>query len=130
MSTPSFPSRYLSIWLRRLPTDRLARHRAPGPDERAPLVVVHMVKSALRIAAMNDAAVRLGLTVGLALADACARHPALQVASSDPEADRRLLEAVADWCDRYTPLVGIERGIHNPGRRVWIPGPVLRAVLE
>ena len=25
-----------------------------------------------------------------------------------PEADRRLLEAVADWCDRYTPLVGLD----------------------
>ncbi len=67
-----------------------------------------MVKSALRIAAMNDAAARLGLTVGLALADARARHPALEVAPSDPAADRGLLEAIADWCDRYTPLVGID----------------------
>ena len=67
-----------------------------------------MVKSALRIAAMNDAAARLGLTVGTALADARARHPALEVASSDPAADQGLLEAIADWCDRYTPLVGID----------------------
>ena len=67
-----------------------------------------MVKSALRIAAMNDAAARLGLTVGTALADARARHPALEVAPSDPAADRGLLDAIADWCDRYTPLVGID----------------------
>ena len=67
-----------------------------------------MVKSALRISAMNDAAARLGLTIGTALADARARHPALQVAPSDPGADQRLIEAVADWCDRYTPLVGID----------------------
>ena len=67
-----------------------------------------MVKSALRIAAMNDAAARLRLTVGTALADARARHPTLQVAQSDPAADQRLLDAVADWCDRYTPLVGID----------------------
>ncbi|MFY9734395.1 MAG: DNA polymerase Y family protein, partial [Rhodoplanes sp.] len=104
------PSRYLSIWLRRLATDRLTRRRVSAPDdgEHAPLVVAHMVKSALRIAAMNDAAARLGLTVGTALADARARHPALEVAPSDPAADRGLLDAIADWCDRYTPLVGID----------------------
>ncbi len=67
-----------------------------------------MVKGALRIAAMNDAAARLGLTVGTALADARARHPALEVAPSDPAADQGLLEAIADWCDRYTPLAGID----------------------
>jgi len=69
MSAPSIPSRYLSIWLRRLPTDRLTRRRAAAPDEpERALVVAHMVKSALRIAALNDAAARLGLTVGTALA--------------------------------------------------------------
>ena len=30
------------------------------------------------------------------------------VVDADPEADRRLLEAIADWCDRYTPLVGLD----------------------
>ena len=110
MSALSIPSRYLSIWLRRLATDRLTRRRASVPDdgEHAPLVVAHMVKSALRIAAMNDAAAHLGLTAGLALADARARHPALEVAPSDPAADQGLLDAIADWCDRYTPLVGID----------------------
>ena len=32
----------------------------------------------------------------------------LPVEDADPEADRRLLEAIADWCDRYTPLVGLD----------------------
>ena len=27
---------------------------------------------------------------------------------SDPAADQGLLDAIADWCDRYTPLVGID----------------------
>jgi protein ImuB len=57
---------------------------------------------------MNDAAARLGLKVGMALADARAMHPRLAVADADPPADRQLLEAVADWCDRYTPLVGLQ----------------------
>ncbi len=30
------------------------------------------------------------------------------MAEADPEADRRMLENIADWCDRYTPLVGLD----------------------
>jgi protein ImuB len=72
------------------------------------LVVALQVKNALQLVAMNDAAARLGLRAGLALADAKAMYPALAVADADPEADQRLLAAIADWCDRYTPLVGLD----------------------
>jgi protein ImuB len=79
-----------------------------APAENAPLVVVEEIKSALRLAAVNDAAARLGLKPGLALADARAMYPTIAVVKADPEADRNLLEAIADWCDRYTPLVGLD----------------------
>jgi protein ImuB len=78
----------------------------PAPDE--PLVVIQAIKSAQRIVAMNDAAQRLGLRPGMPLADARAMFPALAVAASEAAADGRLLDAVADWCDRYTPLVGLD----------------------
>jgi protein ImuB len=102
MNSPS--RRYLSVWLRRLPTDRIAQRFAP--DE--PLVVAAPVKNALRLSAVNDAAAALGLTVGMPLADARARHPRIAVADADTQADLALLEAVADWCDRYTPLAGLD----------------------
>lgn len=35
-------------------------------------------------------------------------HPSIEVIEAEPEADRRLLEALADWCDRYTPLVALD----------------------
>lgn len=35
-------------------------------------------------------------------------HPALEIVEADPTADRRLLEGLADWCDRYTPLVALD----------------------
>jgi protein ImuB len=57
---------------------------------------------------VNDAAARLGLTAGMALADARAMYPALTVMDAEPQAEQRLLAAVADWCDRYTPLVGLD----------------------
>jgi protein ImuB len=44
----------------------------------------------------------------MGLADARARHPDVDVVEADAEADRRLLTALADWCDRYTPLVAID----------------------
>jgi protein ImuB len=57
---------------------------------------------------MNDAAQRLGLRPGMPLADARAMFPALVVAAGETAADRRLLDAVANWCDRYTPLIGLD----------------------
>ena len=71
------------------------------------MVVVTPIKSALRLTALNDAAARLGLAVGMALADARAMHPHLKAVDADPLADRQRLAAIADWCDRYTPLVGL-----------------------
>lgn len=34
-------------------------------------------------------------------------HPQVEIVEADPEADARLLGALADWCDRYTPLVAM-----------------------
>jgi len=86
----------------------MTRGRSSAPAEEAPLVIAEKVKSALRLAAVNDAAASLGLKGGMALADAKAMYPVIAVADADPEADRRLLAAIADWCDRYTPLVGLD----------------------
>ena len=72
------------------------------------LIIAAPVKGALRLSAVNDAAAALGLSVGLPLADARARYPRITVADADERADLALLEAIADWCDRYTPLVGLD----------------------
>ncbi|MGH6770530.1 MAG: Y-family DNA polymerase, partial [Xanthobacteraceae bacterium] len=108
MSVISSRRRYLSVWLRRLTTDRLIRSRLHTPAEEAPLVVAEPVKGALRLSAINDAATRLGLTPGMPLADARAMYPRIAVADADPAEDARMLAAIADWCDRYTPLVGLD----------------------
>ncbi|WP_084246184.1 Y-family DNA polymerase [Rhodoplanes sp. Z2-YC6860] len=110
MSVPS-NQRYLSVWLRRLSTDRIARllpAQGNGPAPDSPYVVVATIEQAQRIVALNDAAARLRLKTDMPLADARAMYPSLPVFEADFEADRKLLEAVADWCDRYTPLVGLD----------------------
>ncbi len=93
------------MWLRRLSTDRIER-RSSEPVET--FVVVASIKGAQRITGLTDGAARLGLKTGMGLADARARYPKLPVVEADPEADQRLLENIADWCDRYTPLVGLD----------------------
>ncbi len=66
------------------------------------------MKSARRIASLNDEAARLGLREGMPLADARAMYPDLAAVDASEAEDARLLEAIADWCDRYTPLVGLD----------------------
>jgi protein ImuB len=60
------------------------------------------------LVAIDAAAERLGLRPGLALAQARAMHPALAAVPEEQAADARLLDAIADWCQRYTPLVAAD----------------------
>lgn len=66
------------------------------------------IKSALRVVAIDREAERRGVRLGASLADARGSLPELRVAEADAAADRALLERIADWCDRYTPLVALD----------------------
>lgn len=66
------------------------------------------LNNALQIAALDEAASGLGLDIGLPLANARAVCPDIAVEDADEPADRVALEGIADWCDRFTPLVGID----------------------
>ncbi len=50
----------------------------------------------------------LGVRPGQSLADARGAVPGLDVHEADRSADRAFLEAIADWSDRYTPLVSLD----------------------
>ncbi len=93
--------RYLSLWLPRFLTDRL---RA-GPDPLATLVEEAGVP---RIVAANTAAAALGIASGMALADARALYPALATCQANPRREARDLARLADWCDRYSPMVALD----------------------
>jgi protein ImuB len=129
--------RILSLWLPRLPTDRIKRQIARGNaapakafsretgtgsrEENAskqnaskqnacddPSIVVARQNNALQIFAMDEAAASLGLEIGLPLANARAVCPQLRVFDADEAADAQALNAIADWCDRFTPLVALD----------------------
>ena len=78
-------------------------------DDEPPRILIASIKSAQRIVAINHAAEALSLRVGQTLADARAQYPNLDVADDDPRANSALLETIADWANRYTPLVALDR---------------------
>jgi len=108
--------RILSLWLPRLPIDRIRRKLAcngsrednASDHNREPSIVVIKENNALQIYALDDAAARLGLEIGLPLANARAICPDLKVYDADPAADAQTLDDIADWCDRFTPLVALD----------------------
>lgn len=102
--------RILSLWLPHLPIDRIRRQSSGGSGGQAdfPQVVVAREHNALLLYAIDETAVCAGLSVGLPLANARAICPELTVHDADEVADRKALENIADWCDRFTPLVALD----------------------
>lgn len=106
--------RILALWFPHLSAERILRQRLgrswrSGPARtRPPLVFSRRENNTQRIAALDEQAETLRLKRGMGIADARTMHPSLEVVEADPEADRRLLESLADWCDRYTPLVALD----------------------
>ncbi|MFC3690744.1 DNA polymerase Y family protein [Chenggangzhangella methanolivorans] len=70
--------------------------------------MVERVGAALRLLAVDAAARKRGCAPGMAFAEARAVCPTLRAAPADVHEDERLLKALADWCDRYTPLVALD----------------------
>jgi len=101
----------MALWLPRLSTDRLTR-LIVSPDRAAlaktPLVVAGRANNALYVYALNKAAVRAGIYHGQPLANARAMIQTLKIVPADEKRDAELLEGIADWCDRFTPLVALD----------------------
>jgi protein ImuB len=109
--------RVVSLWLPRWSTDRLHRRRreeaARGAGPRAPararpLVTLLVTGGRVMVAAVDAAAAACGILPGMALADARALQPDLEVRPADPAGDQAALARLADWCMRYTPWVALD----------------------
>jgi protein ImuB len=99
--------RVISLWLPRFATDRIFR-RAPEWRDR-PLATARAIGGRPLVVALDRNATLLGLSPGESVADARARVPELHVATSDAVGDVRNLEALADWAQRYAPIVALDR---------------------
>lgn len=77
-------------------------------SEAPPLVTVHKIGSRVEIAAASPEAQALGLTPGMALTQARAAVPDLDVRDADPEGDRADLQRLATaLARRWCPVVAI-----------------------
>jgi protein ImuB len=114
MSTvsPKDGRRILSLWFPYLSTERILRKRLGrswrSAPKSPPLVVSRQEKNTRCIAALDERAEALRLKPGMGIADARAMYPSIEIVEAEPAADLRLLESLADWCDRYTPLVALD----------------------
>ncbi|WP_412178398.1 Y-family DNA polymerase [Rhizobium sp. PL01] len=106
--------RILALAFPHLPTDRISRKnwglswRLTGRPDGPPIVCSGRVNNAMRLTALDEVAEAFGLRKSQGVAEARAMCPSLDVVEEDPAADRRLLDGIADWCDRYTPLVALD----------------------
>jgi len=77
-----------------------------GGDD--PLALLTTERGTRRLYALNRAARALGLYAGQKATDAAALVPELQTAEADPYGDAAALEALCDWCVRFSPAVAID----------------------
>ncbi len=101
----------ISLWLPRLPTDRLrqlSRRRGEDRSQRPPLITATETGGRFLVTALEHEAELAGLTPGMTLADARAVFPAVDVAPAEPAADAALLDRMVAWCGHYTPWAAAE----------------------
>ncbi|MFZ5616236.1 MAG: DNA polymerase Y family protein [Pseudomonadota bacterium] len=107
--------RFLSVWLPRWPIERRFRRTAAiwvkdglAPFDAEPVVLAAASQRGPRVTAATTAAERLGICVGMPLADARALYPSLMVAAADPQGDLAALSRLALWHQRYSPYARMD----------------------
>jgi len=98
--------RYASIWFRHLKTDWKVRRQPELKD--IPFVMAAPEHGRMVIKAANAVAQEKGIDVDMVVADCRAILPTLQVFDDKPELTDKLLNALAEWCLRYTPVVTVD----------------------
>ncbi len=94
--------RYVSIWLPHLVTDWHARKQPPL--RRLAFVLKAPVHNRMVVMEASPLAQQQGITAGMVLADAKALLPSLQVLDHKPGLREQLLQRMAEWCIRFTPV--------------------------
>ncbi|HTK19208.1 MAG TPA: DNA polymerase Y family protein [Mucilaginibacter sp.] len=100
------PKRYVSIWFRHLLTD-WKTIRQPQLKGKA-FVFAEPDHGRMVVTAATATAEKYGIIKGMTIADAKINAPNLQVFNDKPQRNIRLLKGLAEWCQRYTPLVAID----------------------
>jgi protein ImuB len=98
--------RIASIWLPQLAIERWTKGSDLSPDE--PVVLTVEGPHGLLIHSVTKAAATRGARAGARLTDARALDPALIAVPADPEGDAALVQKLARWAGRWSPLVEVD----------------------
>lgn len=99
-------TRYLSIWFRHLLTDG---YTLEHPEVKEHLFAMAAPENGrMVIRDVNSRAETEGIYAGMAVADARAIFPSLQVADAGEGREEIQLNTLAEWCLRYTPDVATD----------------------
>ena len=101
-------TRILSIWWPQLAIERWRKTAGRDAPPDAPVVLTVEGTHGLVIAAVTKAAAHSGARVGARLTDARALDPGLVAMPADPAGDAALVERLARWAARWSPLVEID----------------------
>ena len=91
------------IWLPHLAIERWAKGSDDPPD--SPVVLTVEGPHGLIIHAVTKAAAKRGARPGARLTDARALDPALVAVPADPDGDSALVQRLAHWAGRWSPLI-------------------------
>ncbi len=98
--------RYVAIWFPWLLTDA---HTLAQPDcATLPVAIAAAEKGRMKIKGVNSIASLKGILKGMVVADCRAILPELEVIAYEENKENLLLEELALWCLRYTPVVAID----------------------
>ncbi|NIJ52814.1 Y-family DNA polymerase [Dyadobacter arcticus] len=99
------PQRFATIWFRHLITDWTVIERPDLKGEQ--FVLAAPERGRLVVKASSSLALANSIEVGMLVADAKALFPSLEVIDDKPGKADELLEALAEWCIRYTPFAAV-----------------------
>src|SRR5947209_5869311 len=99
-------TRVLSMWLPHLAIERWPKSSDLPAD--APVVLTVEGAHGPIIHAVTPAAAERGARPGARLTDARALDPALIAVPADPQGDAALVERLAKWAGRWSPLVEVD----------------------
>ena len=98
--------RVMSIWLPRLPLDRLVRREDPRVD--GVFAITREIKNAKRLTHISDAGLTSGLAAGMSATDARALCPDLLTEPADLVREDLLLRALRRWSDHLSPWTALD----------------------
>ncbi len=98
--------RFVSIWFPYLTTDWHAR-KQPALREKA-FVLKATIRNRVIVTAANPLAKTQGIHRAMVLADAKALYPSLHVMDDKPALAAQLLDRIAEWCIRFTPIAAAD----------------------